>query len=289
MKTHLMDLRWGRFNLIESDMISNIAAYCGEWANVEIAIFHKLLSPHANIVEVGANIGLHTVPLAKAVPHGKVIAFEPQRIIYQQLCCNLALNDITNVYSHRLGVSDECDSIQIETCDYSAEWNYGSFSLDKGFSTEETFTHSTTQEQIDIVNLDSFAQIAELNSLELLKIDAEGFDAKVLNGAVQTIHRLQPIIFVEYQPQSANDLLDFFAQHNYQAFWLASNRYQENNYYQAPPENMGADINFLAIPHSRLQNTEQRAKLNEILQILSPVKYDNGILECRLKLIKTFG
>lgn len=47
---------------------------------------------------------------------------------------------------------------------------------------------------LTIVNLDSFAQIAELNSLELLKIDAEGFDAKVINGAVQTIGRLQPVI-----------------------------------------------------------------------------------------------
>lgn len=47
---------------------------------------------------------------------------------------------------------------------------------------------------LTIVNLDSFAQITELNSLDLLKINTEGFDTKVLNSAPQTIRRLQPVI-----------------------------------------------------------------------------------------------
>lgn len=47
---------------------------------------------------------------------------------------------------------------------------------------------------LTIVNLDSYAQITELNSLDLLKINTEGFDTKVLNSAPQTIQRLQPVI-----------------------------------------------------------------------------------------------
>ena len=49
------------------------------------------------MVEVGANIGMHAVPIAKAIASGRLICFEPQRVIFQQLCCNLSLNNLTNV------------------------------------------------------------------------------------------------------------------------------------------------------------------------------------------------
>ena len=50
-------------------------------------------------LDVGANIGCHTVPFAKLVGEsGRVVAFEPQRLVFQNLCANLALNALTNVY-----------------------------------------------------------------------------------------------------------------------------------------------------------------------------------------------
>lgn len=272
METRIKELRWGTFNLIKGDMISNIATYCGEWSDVEVSVFQMLLNPNSNIVEVGANMGLHTVALAKIAPHGKVIAFEPQRIIFQQLCCNLALNNLTNVYSYRLGVSDKNDEYLIETCDYSTDWNYGSFSLDKGFSTEEQFHHQTTKEPIEVINLDDFSPIHQLNALDLLKVDAEGFDIKVLNGASKTIERLQPIIFVEYQKHDSAVLLDFFAKHQYQVYWLISKRCQEKNFYQAPLIDLGDDLNFIAIPRSRLHNLPTDSGLYQVTQILNPVE-----------------
>lgn len=271
MKTYLKDLRWGKFNLIEHDMISRIATYYGEWSDVEVMIFHLLLNSQSNVVEVGANLGLHTVPIAKAVPQGKVFAFEPQRIIYQQLCCNLALNNLTNVYSYRLGVSDTNTQMLIDSCHYDTFWNYGSFSLDKGFSTEDDFAEPIQKEPIDIIKLDDFAPIARLDSLDLLKIDAEGFDVNVLNGAIDIITRLQPFVFVEYQPDTKQALLEFFAKHDYQVFWQASLRYQQLNYFQAPPIDTSGDINFLAIPNSRL-HAQTNPKLQQLIQVLTPVQ-----------------
>lgn len=107
MKTYLKDLRWGRFNLLEGDTISNVAACYGEWSDIEVSVFHQLLNSTSNVIEVGSNIGMHAVPLAKFVPQGHLLCFEPQRIIFQQLCCNLALNDLTNVETYRVGVSNE--------------------------------------------------------------------------------------------------------------------------------------------------------------------------------------
>ena len=250
MQTYLKDLRWGRFNLIQGDFISDIASSYGEWSEAEVMIFKLLLSDASNVIEVGSNIGMHAVPLAKFASQGKVLCFEPQRIIFQQLCCNLALNNLVNVESYRLGVSDENTQAWIETSDYSQPWNYGSFSIDKGFSTESEFQGQILKEEIGIIKLDDFVPVQRLTSLDLLKIDAEGFDLRVLNGATETIKRTQPAIFIESHYHSVDGILDYLREINYQAYWIISDRYQENNFYQSPQIEYGWDINLLAIPSS---------------------------------------
>lgn len=248
MKTYLKDLRWGKFNLIEGDMISTIASHYGEWSEVEVSVFQTLLTNTDNVIEVGSNIGMHSVPLAKIVSKGKLICFEPQRVIFQQLCCNLALNNLTNVESYRLGVGEHSDTFEIESSDYNTAWNYGSFSLDKGFSTEGNFQGNLKKEQIEVISLDDFSSVAQLDSLALLKIDAEGFDIKVLKGADKTIKRLQPAIFIEAHPHTNQAIFTHLKGLNYRVFSVASQRYQEKNFYQAWQFENGYDCNFLALP-----------------------------------------
>ena len=70
----------------------------GEFSEGEVDLFRQVLRPGALVVEAGANIGSHTVPMAKMIgPTGHLWAFEPQRVIHQTLCANLALNSLTNV------------------------------------------------------------------------------------------------------------------------------------------------------------------------------------------------
>ena len=70
----------------------------GEYSEGEIDLFGQIVQPGQVVVEVGANIGAHTVFLAhRSGPAARVLAFEPQRIVFQTLCANLALNSITNV------------------------------------------------------------------------------------------------------------------------------------------------------------------------------------------------
>src|SRR4030095_11726468 len=70
----------------------------GEFSVGEQDLFQSVVHQGELVVEVGANIGAHTVELARMVgPEGEVHAFEPQRIVFQTLCANLALNQLTNV------------------------------------------------------------------------------------------------------------------------------------------------------------------------------------------------
>ena len=69
----------------------------GEISREEVDLYRQILQPSMTALEVGANIGVHTIPLARCVgPGGRVVAFEPQRIVFQMLCANVALNALTD-------------------------------------------------------------------------------------------------------------------------------------------------------------------------------------------------
>jgi tRNA A58 N-methylase Trm61 len=66
----------------------------GEFSYLEAALLVQLCSPGDTVIDVGANIGTHTVALSKRVgPQGFVYAFEPQQAVFQVLCANMALTN----------------------------------------------------------------------------------------------------------------------------------------------------------------------------------------------------
>jgi FkbM family methyltransferase len=207
MKTFLKDCRWGQFLLLRGDMISVFCDLYGEWSEMEVRLFKKHLTPQSNVVEVGANLGLHSVPLAKIANKGKVICFEPQRIIFQILCANIAINDLINVFAYNKAVSDTEREITIQSSDYETPWNYGAFSIEKGMSTESAFKGVVSSESGTAIRLDTFRPVTELPSIDLLKIDAEQHEIAVLNGAEKLVARHRPVIFVENNNAQYSDEL----------------------------------------------------------------------------------
>ncbi|WGE32343.1 FkbM family methyltransferase [Actinobacillus genomosp. 2] len=276
MRTSLHQLKHGLFNLIEGDFISQYAKSYGEWSEAEVILFQKILnSPQHNVIEVGANIGMHAIPIAKMIPNGKLFCFEPQRIIFQTLCCNINLNSLTNVYCYPMGISHYAYQTQIQSSNYNTAWNYGSFSIDKGFSTEGDFTGNISQETISIIPIDQHNEIQQLDHLRLLKIDAEGFELNVLNGAKQTIEKHRPIIFIEAHLHSFEVLYDYLTAIDYDCYWFISNRYQTNNYFNAPETLSGFDFNFICFPN------QQECILPEQFRVSKQEKENLPIIEWR--------
>jgi FkbM family methyltransferase len=161
----------------------------GEFSEGEADLFRRIVRPGMVVVEVGANIGAHTVLLAQLVgPSGRVWAFEPQRIVFQTLCANVALNSLTNVDCRHAAVGEEPGEIVVPLIDYRRDNNFGGLSL--GDYREG--------ERVPVVTLDRF----DLRQCHLLKIDVEGMEQDVLAGARATIARCRPLLYVE------NDRLD---------------------------------------------------------------------------------
>jgi len=162
----------------------SIEAY-GEFSEKEVALFRQICKVGFVVVEVGANIGSHTLALSKMVGNsGRVYAFEPQRVVFQTLCGNLALNSIENVEAFDVALSDEDGSLLIPDIRYDVEGNFGGVEIDKFKSGRKT----------PKAKLDNFL---ELQRLDFLKIDVEGMEREVLLGALASIEKFKPIMYIE--------------------------------------------------------------------------------------------
>jgi FkbM family methyltransferase len=230
-------------------MISQFTDIYGEWCELEVALFGDLLSEDSNVVEVGANIGLHSVPLSRFASRGKVICFEPQRILFQILCGNSTLNNCTNIYPFNCAVGSSAGTVEIPCTDYNETWNYGAYSIEQGFDRERTYSGEQWSETVDLIALDEHRLVQSLESLDLLKIDAEGMELAVLSGAVQTISRHKPAIFIENNDAASGDaLIKRIQEFNYSCYWYPTERANPKNYNRVAIKIPGGDINMVCFP-----------------------------------------
>lgn len=160
----------------------------GEWAESEIALMGHFVGPGGTILEVGANLGAHTLAFAKmAGREGRVIAVEPQRYIHACLSGSVAANGHTHVLILNALAGDRTDHVLPPPVDYAAAGNFGAVHFRDVQSTTRSF------EAIPMICADDLA----LDRLDLVKIDAEGMEAEVLRGMAGTLERLHPALFVE--------------------------------------------------------------------------------------------
>ncbi len=158
----------------------------------------QLLGTDVTALDVGANFGTYSMAMAKAVgPHGKVHAFEPQRLIYNLLVGSVALNSLTNVYCHNVALGEREDRIEIPQFDYDQPLNFGSveFTPEQNEKLAQTRGHNPDRvEYVPLATIDSY----DFPKVHLIKLDAEGMELQVLRGATETIRRCRPVLYVEF-------------------------------------------------------------------------------------------
>ena len=210
----------------------------GEWAESELQLLSALLEPGAVAIDVGANLGTHAVAFAQRVgPTGAVFAFEPQRVMHQLLCTNATLNGITWLRAVHGAVGAEPGTLVVPDIDYAAPGNFGGLSLG---SWKEG-------ETVPVFALDALG----LPRCALLKIDVEGMEAQVLEGARQLIAASKPFIYLEHnQPQGAPAVIEQLLRHEYACFWHFSPFFRADNFAGKKDDVFGGlvDANVLAVP-----------------------------------------
>jgi FkbM family methyltransferase len=252
MKTYTKPCRYGTFILLYGDLISNCVNMYGEWSETEVELFKAILPPDGNVIEVGANIGMHAIPLSRICHAGQVFCYEPQGPIFHILCGNIALNGRLNIVARHMAVGGEVGRIKIATSNYDTAWNYGSFSVASGFNNIGEYPAETGTDMVEMIALDSDPALQNLSRVDMLKIDAEGFEPNVLAGAKDLIRRYQPYVFSEANNQAATEkVIAEMAAHDYVGYWFASLWFRPANYNACTLSINSYDINIIFAPRGR--------------------------------------
>ena len=213
--------------------------YYGEYSYGEAQLFEIMARPGNTVLDVGANIGCHTLCLAQAVGmEGRVHAFEPQRLVFQTLCANMALNSRTNVDCHHVAVGKAAGKTHVPSLDYGKMNNYGGIGLGADFAHGELVT---------IVSIDQM----NLPDCHFIKIDVEGMEIDVLQGAYKTITNYMPIIYIENdRKEKSEELLAFMMKAGYRLYWHLPFLFNPQNFYRNSVDVFPkiCSVNVIAIP-----------------------------------------
>jgi FkbM family methyltransferase len=231
----------------------------GEYCEAVVELFRNFVHPGQIVVEVGSNIGAHTAFLAQQVGRkGAIVAFEPQRLVYQTLCANLALNHISNVHCFQYALGAERGSVVVPPLDYWAPGDFGSLSLGG----------HQQGERVEVLTLDSF----QLNHCHFLKIAVEGMEEKVLRGADNLISRARPILYVENdKSENSLSLVRYIDSLGYTMYWHKPEFFNPANFFNNPENVFPTDCsaNMLCI------HREANLTVQGLAEVQFPRKVDN--------------
>lgn len=189
----------------------------GEWSESEMRFLGQFVSEGMTVLDIGANIGTHTVYFAQRVgPTGSVLAFEPQLVVYQILNGNIAINGLSNVRALNAAVGRENGRVKIPTIDPTTLRNFGAVAIGREGS------------EVACYAIDGLP----MTSLHFVKIDVEGYELEVLKGAKNTIERFRPILFVENNSDKSPELITHVRQMGYRGFWQIGPHYDPDNYFK---------------------------------------------------------
>lgn len=161
----------------------------------ELQYFWSKLRVGDAVVDVGASFGLYSLVAASRVgPAGRVLAFEPARASYDVLCRNVALNGYRWLRAFRLALANRTGTATLYHHPDPSRNSLGP-------------TGTRAHEQVALVTLDDVLDTGDIpGRLAAMKIDVEGAEALVLQGAQRTIAQFRPLIIFEVNPDAARQL-----------------------------------------------------------------------------------
>jgi FkbM family methyltransferase len=187
--------------------------------------YRRILKPGDTVLDIGANIGAHTLHMARCVsPAGRVIAFEPTAYAYNKLRQNISLNpSLANLIQDEQIMLVGSDNAQVKPQLYSS-WQIHDAAASNhpkhgGRLMDTTGAHNEA--------LDSYITEHKIGAVSLIKIDVDGHECQVLRGARNLLWRDKPILLMEIMPygldetgDSLHELLAILSTHGYKLYGL---------------------------------------------------------------------
>lgn len=188
-----------------------------------VDFFKQFIRPGDLAIDIGANIGDTTVPMALAAgPGGLTLGFDPNPFVYKILHQNALLNrDKTNIQTHPYAITVNEEEFYF----ISSEASFANGGISK---TRESIHGKFIQPgKVKGVNLKKFLEQKysdQLKKLSFIKIDTEGYDKEIIRSISDLIEASHPVLIAEVfkksSPQEKGELFDLIQDHQYDLFFF---------------------------------------------------------------------
>jgi len=197
-----------------------LTLHCFE--KIDTDFLKSVIKKNWTCFDVGANIGYYTLLLANLAPKGKVYAFEPIPLSHYLLKANLTLNNFTNVVANNIALGDKNEKATFVLPE------------DSGFASFRDTKRKIVKEKItvSVQTLDSYVKHLKIKRIDFVKIDVEGAERLVLQGAKNILEKIKPkILLIELYDlnlnvynESVESIVKFLRKYNYLPYKLEKDK-----------------------------------------------------------------
>ena len=170
----------------------------------------EIMKPDMTVLDIGANIGYYALMEAKACK--RVIAIEPDEKNYRDLNYNVQLNNYVNITTHRMAAGDTEGVINFALSNIP-NWHRVAAGGEKRIVS------------VPVSTVDNILSRMGKPKIDLLRMDVEGYEYNILNGARETIKRDRPMMFLEIHRdlikhfgKTARQLFELLAEYDYSVY-----------------------------------------------------------------------
>lgn len=190
----LIDGKVGSFLAFRTDIgVAEALALYGVWGADEIAVFAEHLRPGMNVIDVGANIGHHSVAMGRLIaPGGRLLCVEPQAEVSRLLEANLTLNGIAGARCVRCLVGERPGEAKLSPISYDSAGNFGAVDVARWEGDGESVAMTTLDALI--------AEHVGEAPVHFVKLDVQSFELFVLRGATALLRQGRALIYLEVSP-----------------------------------------------------------------------------------------
>lgn len=182
----------------------------------------KIIKKDWHSIDIGANIGYYSLLLAQLSPQGKIYAFEPVKMAFHLLSLNILINGFNNVITSSKALANRNGyqkfNIMVDT-GLSSFKNTGRIKI-------------ASKVKVQTITLDSYVEKNKIRRIDFVKIDVEGAEKLVLDGAKRSLRKLKPkIIMIEICSENlmafgedGSSIVDFLNNFGYVPYILYENK-----------------------------------------------------------------
>lgn len=195
----IVETQFGNFLINEYDLIGNFIKQSKYWEYHLYEFYSQVINKDSYCIDAGANIGFHTIQFGNLGK--KVYAFEPQLLIFNQLCANILFNGLDEtIIPYRSALGDKVDKQQLWNIEHedwvgngSHNWGGRGIIQDNYGGDRATTNEYREYDVVEVIPLDSL----NIPQCDIFKIDVQGYEYFVFLGAKELLQKNKPIILLE--------------------------------------------------------------------------------------------